>query len=579
MPRDRLKPKRASNVLIWAGLILPMGVYVLAFWSEISRALGYVLDWFMFMFGRPAPVLNAALGRDLRVTFFTLFIAFGFTFLLWLLLTSFQAVLPVADTLDVLQTLAHQILYLLGMHGLAVLVKDGQKLASAEEVQRSGPGVVVVDFNSAVVLERVVGPPGFMRPLLDLLERIGHLLGFTRHAAPVVYGPGLIFTMPSQRIRGTVDLRVQARGSGPVSAYTRDGIELNSQVYTVFSVGQGADVVQVTYTGERRMENLRVISTEILPGQQVRVRILEEEELESDDLQEIHAYARIPNQANDSAPFSDLPAGANRPVFDADRVFAAVFAQARDLSQERLLPWTDLPARVCLDIFRQTLSQINYNDLYDLENPSPDEFPLPRIKRLFAARVRNSGVLSFRVVFLRSGQPLANGTYPQADLLCSPVRPLTAPHVLRERGIKVIKSAFSSPVPPQEVIQQRLTSWRAHWEAERELISASRELEAATIRSRARITAQREMTRALGALFEGGELNDEALAVRVLQALESTAADPKTREFLPADTIRLMEHIHRWLLGERAAGALQGAAQDGSAALGAGDLSAEEEPL
>jgi hypothetical protein len=122
--------------------------------------------------------------------------------------------------------------------------------------------------------------------------------------------------------------------------------------------------------------------------------------------------------------------------------------------------------------------------------------------------------------------------------------------VLRERGIKVITTGFSNPTPSDEILQQRLAAWRAHWEQEREIISASRELEAARIRNRARALAQREMTFALGKIFEHGEVTDEVLAIRVLQALESAAADPKTREFLPSDTINLMNQIHRWLLEE-----------------------------
>lgn len=549
MPNSRLRQRKIEALLIWGGLVLPLLFYVLSFWGEITRTLGYFWRWFTFMFGYPAPVLNPALSRDLQVTFFTLFIGFLLPFFLWLLLTSFQAILPVEDLFEVFQTMEHQLFYISGMHGQAVFIKDGVKLATAEEVNRVGPGVLVVDFNSAVVLERLVGPPtSIVRPLVDLFRRMAQATGVTRHyGAPIVHGPGLIFTLPYERIRGVVDLRKQSRRLKEISAYTRDGIELKSNVFAVFSIGQEPDVLQMAYIGDRRLENLRVISTETLPGDQIRVRVLEDEELDSDDLQEIHRYARVPNQANDSVAYAALPAPSLRPVFDKARVFLAVFAQARDLVQDKLLPWTELPARIAADIYRETLSRINYDDLYRLENPDPRDFPLPEVKRNFRMTVRNTGILSFRVVFLRSGHPLVNGIYPASELLCSPILPLTSPHVLRERGIKVITSGFSNPIPSEEVYQQRLNAWRAHWERDREIVKSSRELEATRIRNRARALAQRELTFTLSKIFERTELTDEILAIRVLQSLEAVAVDPKTREFLPGDTIKLMEQVHKWL--------------------------------
>lgn len=568
MPRDRIHPRRTATLLIWVGLITPLVLYVLSFWREISATLGYFWDWFLFMFGFPPPVMTAALSRNLQVTFFTLFAGFALIFFLWLLLTSFQAILPVEDEVEVAQTMAHQLFYILGMHGQAVLVKDGKQLASTEEVHRVGPGVVVVDFNSAVVLERLVGPPtSIIRPLVDLVRRMAHVTGVSKHyAAPTVHGPGLIFTLPYERIRGAVDLRRQTRRLTDVNAYTRDGIELKSNVFAVFSIGQLPDILQVAYVGARRVENLRVVTTELVnDGKQVRVRIVGDEEVDPDDLQEMHDYARIPNRGNDSTVFAPLPPFDNQPVFDEHRVFAAVFAQARDQAQDQLLPWTDLPARVALDVFRETLSRINYDDLYGLNNPNPASFPLPRVRKMFRARVRNTGALSFRVVFLRSGKPLSNdedsNVYNVEDLLCTAVRPLTAQRMLRERGIKIITSGFSNPMPSAEILQQRLASWKTRWEQEREVIIASRELDAARIRNRARAQAQREMTSTLGKLLEHGEMTDEALAIRVLQALEAAAADAKTREMLPADTIKLMEHIHKWLFEESKGGARGGTSQ------------------
>jgi len=73
-------------------------------------------------------------------------------------------------------------------------------------------------------------------------------------------------------------------------------------------------------------------------------------------------------------------------------------------------------------------------------------------------------------------------------------------------------------------------------------------LEATRIRNHARAQAQHDLTQALSQIFERGAGSDEVMALRVFQALESVAADPKTRQLLPGETITLMNNLHNWLL-------------------------------
>ena len=135
------------------------------------------------------------------------------------------------------------------------------------------------------------------------------------------------------------------------------------------------------------------------------------------------------------------------------------------------------------------------------------------------------------------------------DLQTSAVRSLTAPKVLRDRGIKVIASGFGDLMPVSEgVYQQRLDHLLARWDRDTELIHARNELDALRIRGRARRQAQEELNVVLARILETREHTQEIMALRVFQAIDGMAADPKTRRFLPAETLDMINKLQSWLL-------------------------------
>lgn len=232
----------------------------------------------------------------------------------------------------------------------------------------------------------------------------------------------------------------------------------------------------------------------------------------------------------------------------AERVFRATASTARDNKNEET-PWTDLPVQVSVDLFREMLAQVNYDNLY---RPNDNgEFPLAQFTNRFNTVVRNMGVLSYRLLMRRDGGVLEDGkSYSPSELHCTSIRLLTNTKgkVLRERGIKVIASSFLDLIPPKDVYEQRLDTWRAEWEKDTEIAHAAGELAAARIHARARAQAQQAMVYSLSHIFKTTKGSREALALRVLQALETAAADPKTNQLVPKDTIELLRHVHIWLL-------------------------------
>ena len=147
--------------------------------------------------------------------------------------------------------------------------------------------------------------------------------------SPRVCQPGIVFTRPRERIRGVVDLRKQFRLQPKVHCYTREGIELYANIFSMFTIGQDADILQVTYDGEMRPENLRVITLEERPGGLKRVTGFNDD-LDEEDRKEIHEFAlRNGKQAKLTSQIYQAyqPAAQYRAsqVFNRERVFSAVF--------------------------------------------------------------------------------------------------------------------------------------------------------------------------------------------------------------------------------------------------------------
>jgi hypothetical protein len=49
-------------------------------------------------------------------------------------------------------------------------------------------------------------------------------------------------------------------------------------------------------------------------------------------------------------------------------------------------------------------------------------------------------------------------------------------------------------------------------------------------------------------ILENTEISRDALALRILQALETAASDPETRQLLPGDVLQFLREIHNLLL-------------------------------
>jgi hypothetical protein len=234
-------------------------------------------------------------------------------------------------------------------------------------------------------------------------------------------------------------------------------------------------------------------------------------------------------------------------VFNQGRVFSAVFSRART-RENHVIPWNDLPSRVAIDYFREVLSSINYNQLY--ESTSPNFLQVDHLRRKLRMHLRNQALLSYRVIYTTDNSDLVpEKQYSANQLKVSTIRPLTTPKVLRDRGIKINASGFGDLIPVSPLVyKQQLDSWRATWQRDTEETRAGFELEVTRIQNRARAQAQRELTHCLSQILQKNDISQEVLAIRIFQALETLATEPATHQLLPGDTINILRMVHDWLL-------------------------------
>jgi hypothetical protein len=357
------------------------------------------------------------------------------------------------------------------------------------------------------------------------------------------------------------DLRPQIRRVDDVHGYTLDGIELFTSVYAIFTLGQPPQVLRVNYAGEHTPENLRVVHTMdkvlVEPDTGIPIRRVQlvkslTDELDDRDKSEIHRFI---NSADYSLhPYKDLgildPDTSTPYEFSPQRVFAAVVSKAQDSQKGEKRDWTELPAAVAVDIFRDLLGRQIYDDLY--KPAQPDIYPLQDMKAIFSKRIQNQGVLAFQYVERTDGLQIECGQEWKAEKIrLTEVRELKQPKVLRARGIKVIGAGFGELNPVNKAVyQQRLENWRARWERDEISNQLQYDAFALRIRDEARIQGQRELAERLTLILRTGPHSQAELAQQVFEALDAAASNPATRKLLPHMTIDMLDEIGSWLIAD-----------------------------
>jgi len=584
---DNEKKNRKTYQLSMAGVSV---LIILLLGRTILNALFtlYVLIMIMGVYG--FEVLNDA-TRNLLITQFTFpYASFSWTsifslivaFILWsafrklMIYTTAQFILPVTLQSDRKKAEGRFASFISGGHGAAVFIKEGTLIERKNEVKDKKetvkPGVILVDLSSAVVLTQEEDTHAWnlhdgQEENFDGLTRRISLPKDLKTADPFVdvRGPGLTFTKKGQRIFNVMDLRPQTR-SEAVEASTRDGIKLSTKISVTFSLSDKPEVIPVGFLMMDGKSELRWLNLEKSPdGQNLTLKA--SYDLDEQDKQELLDYY---NNASNTSFAPDEPHVTNLVTpykFYPNRVFNAAYSKARSVNTGDFMPWYDAPLEIAVDIFRKELLSVPFDDFYNgleyqqrdnetvKENAQKSIATIKKLKDDFARKVKLKGIVHFQFYVRRRDEPFKLGdTVDIKQVSQHPVIALTESkfNSMRRVGLVVKSAGFGELQPVKlEIKKMMVENWKAKWKKAVHFIDAEYELEAVRVRNRNRAMIQQEMTYLLAGIFQSTH-TDEALALRVFQALEAAATAPSAdSDISPKEIVSMLESLHKWLLIER----------------------------
>ena len=511
-------------------------IFLVSFRSEVSVVLRLMLSFLQFLFHRPISPPPPETPKALILLAANLVVYLGCYFIILRWVSLF--VLPSKEINEGQQVYERLTEYIFKLHGPAVFVKNGELITRKEEQLKNGSttgwfaSLAFVDLASAVVLESRSHP---------VMNNLSNPTASSAGSRPPIraLGPGICFLRPGERIRGAVDLRKQFRSLKGVRGFTSDGIELETNVNVTFTLGQPPGVMTVIDT---KGHGLRAVLID--PDTQKIVAIVDR--IEEADEREILANIRDQKPSWTSTLAFEDPS-VNRPPFkfDEEHVIKAVISQPRNTRDGKLEKWTDLPAQAAVSVLLDELSRVSYDDLYSLNRPGPDCYLYDQFKPEFKRKVIDLGRLSFQFIQRKDGRLPSEGDLFNADeYVIWEVSELRNPKPIRDRGIIVLDVGFSDFKPIDSTIpEQRFDNWRSRWQKKTELTAAEYDLEIMRKMNHARAQAQREIIYNLSQIFKLPGYTQDAMAIRIFQALESAAADPATSKLLPRDTVDMLKNF------------------------------------
>jgi hypothetical protein len=550
-------------------------LFVIAFWREIYFVISYywnlvkILVEVQYIFQWPNAEVRFYVSQQkallltdearralsiLQTNFLVGFMVFAF-----MLAGMSQFVLPVQKIGERWRAFKRLVSYMFRFHGPAIFVDGGKIASDVAERKLKLPGVALLNLSSAIVLEKSLPVKGRFSSPYENDDEVAESPA-PKSFTPVkkknkssqveikAFGPGLVFTEWGQKIHGAVDLRKQVRVARGIDAYTRDGIRVESNVVTVFSLSEEPETVYVSYIGDAAAENLRAIivgkTSENSPGEEVKSLF----KLNEADAHEIHRnfIEKKLRYQNQEAEKQQKTSHEPYPFYE-DRVIQALYYLPHTVGEQNAMEWTSLPRMVAVEIYRNMIAQYSYDYMHKPDDP--DEFPLQEIRAEFAFRVKSKGLMKYQLVSRRDGDTISiNSPWNKEEILFWEPLLFQNHQALRDRGIKVVAASFGELKPPDEIRDGLLDNWKAHWEKEIHSRLAQRDLESARIRNHARIQAQEESSFVLSDVFRDEHFSEEALTIRVFQALESAATDLSEARLLPHDTINMLWSLYQWML-------------------------------
>jgi hypothetical protein len=242
--------------------------------------------------------------------------------ILWLAFFS-QFILPVQTFRDRQKIFDRLIAYLIGIHGPAIFIRDGQPVQRDREESKQGRGVLWLDSASGVVTR-------------------------TDAAFKNTLGPGVHFTEKGEKIADIVDLHIQIHNIGPMARDDPFAQKTDQQTEEEYDSIQKRRALTSGLTRD---------GIEVIPNINVVFKI-------------------------DADPITDPNLAGSRFGFNANAVRRAITGQAINPNMPRdsyryHVRWNELPALLAADVWRDLLSKFKLNDLFEPKYSLPPSFPNP----------------------------------------------------------------------------------------------------------------------------------------------------------------------------------------------------------
>ncbi len=329
-------------------------------------------------------------------------------FLVWIAFFS-QYVLPLNHTRERFWVVVRLLLYMVGQHGPAIFIRDGEVIQRKREMEKPSWGVVVLDTASAAVLRSA--------------------LAFTR-----TVGPGTVFTRRFEKVAGAVSLYRQSQMVGP-----KPGEDPFAP--------QGEDESDEAY--QDRMQRRWETSALTRDGVEIVPNILTTFQLDDDPYDEkTNIKPQTPNGTEKKA----------RTQFVCDLVSVerairheSVDPQERLSSQARYQSWNNLPAYLAVDVWRELVRKFKLDELFTFATINPAERTLETAYEKISKAVRERLTQKYVEKLDEFGNPTGIQIESQEY------------KILKERGIKVQAAAIANLRFERKVEEKLVAQWRANW--------------------------------------------------------------------------------------------------------------------
>ena len=405
-----------------------------------------------------------------------------------------QFVLPVQTAKD-RQEIHSRVSGFTGNRGPTLFVKNGRVIKHEGETEKRGPGVIVLDTASAVVMQtdtQIIGAAG----------------------------PGIRFTKGREYITGEIgiDLRAQWQFIGPLTSdqpFLKPAPNSDPKKYN----DQQAQARRQQTAGQTRD------GFEISPTISIKFRIKRPE-----------TFTEFENGIPKNRYSSTSESGVTSQYgYNAAAVFNAISREVMELgtadNKRTRMEWNKLPAHLVVNLWREYVRKFKLEELFKAEGFSG----LQTIEDMINKRVKRPLVVAMDDIGLPTGEALPSLEHRQ----------------LEERGLEIMDVRIHNVIFDPTIEEQTIQNWSAEWskiaKREEDLLNEREKL----IETGAHNDAVKQFARLASQKFDN-PIAAEADIFSTLQALiepvrEAILIESRANNQMEAE-IKKLDEVWKWLL-------------------------------